>query len=322
MKLVSFTGDIALYRLLTTADFGVVVPIAFLAGIIKQFTDVGLHPSVIQRKDDPSPVRFARRVHLAPGAGDACRGHRRIRRPADAHGMDRCGRRSVDDPHLRHLHLAFGFSAGAGGAARASPALWSPGGRGHRRHGVVLQRRDRVRHRRVRGLEPDHRPCRSQHRLDAGGGRRAAVGANSNLADRRAPKLPSIRRAVSGRPARLDGQGLADSAPVAAHGRRGRHGTSELGGQDRVAAAHTDAAGVQGHPTHVCPDAGRHGAGAARRRANAQVERHRDAAGIRGSDRLRAGDRDLHLQRAMAAGDSGALRAGRQRRPGADQRSC
>ena len=47
MKLVSFTGDIALYRLLTTADFGVVVPIAFLAGIIKQFTDVGLQPSVI-----------------------------------------------------------------------------------------------------------------------------------------------------------------------------------------------------------------------------------------------------------------------------------
>lgn len=66
MKLVSFTGDIALYRLLTTADFGVVVPIAFLAGIIKQFTDVGLHPSVIQRRDDPgrSDLRAVFTLHL------------------------------------------------------------------------------------------------------------------------------------------------------------------------------------------------------------------------------------------------------------------
>ena len=66
MKLVSFAGDIALYRLLTTADFGVVVPIAFLAGIIKQFTDVGLHPSVIQRKDDPgqSDLRAVFTLHL------------------------------------------------------------------------------------------------------------------------------------------------------------------------------------------------------------------------------------------------------------------
>ena len=67
MKLVSFTGDIALYRLLMPADFGVVVPIAFLAGIIKQFTDVGLHPSLIQRKDDPgrSDLRAVFTVHLA-----------------------------------------------------------------------------------------------------------------------------------------------------------------------------------------------------------------------------------------------------------------
>ena len=66
MKLVSFTGDIALYRLLTTADFGVVVPIAFLAGIIKQFTDVGLHPSVIQRRDEPgrSDLRAVFTLHL------------------------------------------------------------------------------------------------------------------------------------------------------------------------------------------------------------------------------------------------------------------
>ena len=67
MKLVSFTGDIALYRLLVPGDFGVVVPIAFLAGIIKQFTDVGLHPSVIQRKDDPkrADLRAVFTLHLA-----------------------------------------------------------------------------------------------------------------------------------------------------------------------------------------------------------------------------------------------------------------
>ena len=53
MKLVSFAGDIALYRLLTPADFGVIVPIAFLAGIIKQFTDVGLHASLVQREREP-----------------------------------------------------------------------------------------------------------------------------------------------------------------------------------------------------------------------------------------------------------------------------
>ena len=67
MKLVSLTGDIALYRLLTLADFGVVVPIAFLAGLVKQFTDVGLHPSVIQRKDDPkrADLRAVFTLHLA-----------------------------------------------------------------------------------------------------------------------------------------------------------------------------------------------------------------------------------------------------------------
>ena len=66
MKLVSFAGDIALYRLLTLGDFGVVVPIAFLAGLIKQFTDVGLHPSVIQRKEDPGPadLRAVFTLHL------------------------------------------------------------------------------------------------------------------------------------------------------------------------------------------------------------------------------------------------------------------
>ena len=66
MKLVSFAGDIALYRLLTLGDFGVVVPIAFLAGLIKQFTDVGLQPSLIQRKEDPGPadLRAVFTLHL------------------------------------------------------------------------------------------------------------------------------------------------------------------------------------------------------------------------------------------------------------------
>ncbi len=54
MKLVSFAGDVALYRLLTPTDFGVIVPIAFLAGIVKQFTDVGLHASLIQREREPT----------------------------------------------------------------------------------------------------------------------------------------------------------------------------------------------------------------------------------------------------------------------------
>ena len=53
MKILAFVGDVALYRLLTPADFGVIVPIAFLAGMVKQFADVGLQPSLIQRKDEP-----------------------------------------------------------------------------------------------------------------------------------------------------------------------------------------------------------------------------------------------------------------------------
>jgi len=55
MKLLAFGGDIALYRLLTPADFGVIVPVAFLAGMAKQFADLGLQPSLIQRAAEPSP---------------------------------------------------------------------------------------------------------------------------------------------------------------------------------------------------------------------------------------------------------------------------
>lgn len=53
MKIVALVGTIALYRLLTPADFGVIVPIAFLAGLVKQFADLGLQPSLIQRGPEP-----------------------------------------------------------------------------------------------------------------------------------------------------------------------------------------------------------------------------------------------------------------------------
>lgn len=53
MKFVSFVGSIALFRLLTPADFGIIVPIAFLAGLVKQFADLGLQPSLIQRGSEP-----------------------------------------------------------------------------------------------------------------------------------------------------------------------------------------------------------------------------------------------------------------------------
>ena len=53
MRVLAFLGDIALYRLLTPADFGVIVPIAFLAGMVKQFADLGLQPGVIQRRREP-----------------------------------------------------------------------------------------------------------------------------------------------------------------------------------------------------------------------------------------------------------------------------
>ena len=81
MKLVSFAGDIALYRLLTLGDFGVVVPIAFLAGLIKQFTDVGLQPSLIQRKEDPGPADLRAVFTLHLGAGDRRHRHRGPCRP-------------------------------------------------------------------------------------------------------------------------------------------------------------------------------------------------------------------------------------------------
>ena len=53
MKIVAFTGNVVLFRLLTPADFGIIVPIAFLAGLIKQFADIGLQPSLIQRGPEP-----------------------------------------------------------------------------------------------------------------------------------------------------------------------------------------------------------------------------------------------------------------------------
>ncbi len=53
MRVVAFAGDVALYRLLLPEVFGLIVPVAFLAGIIKQFSDVGLGASLIQSPDEP-----------------------------------------------------------------------------------------------------------------------------------------------------------------------------------------------------------------------------------------------------------------------------
>ena len=53
MRILAFAGDVALYRLLLPEVFGLVVPIAFIAGIIKQFSDLGLAASLIQRSDEP-----------------------------------------------------------------------------------------------------------------------------------------------------------------------------------------------------------------------------------------------------------------------------
>ena len=53
MRILAFAGDIALYRLLLPEVFGLIVPVAFLAGIIKQFSEVGLAASLIQSPDEP-----------------------------------------------------------------------------------------------------------------------------------------------------------------------------------------------------------------------------------------------------------------------------
>ena len=67
MRILAFAGDIALYRLLLPAIFGLVVPVAFLAGIIKQFSDVGLAASLIQSPDEPEE-RDLRTVFTAQAA--------------------------------------------------------------------------------------------------------------------------------------------------------------------------------------------------------------------------------------------------------------
>ncbi len=54
LKMVAIVGFIALYRLLTPDDFGIILPIAFLAGLVKLFADVGLQPSLIQRGAEPT----------------------------------------------------------------------------------------------------------------------------------------------------------------------------------------------------------------------------------------------------------------------------
>lgn len=54
MRVLAFAGDVALYRLLLPEVFGLVVPIAFLAGIIKQFSDLGLAASLVQTPREPA----------------------------------------------------------------------------------------------------------------------------------------------------------------------------------------------------------------------------------------------------------------------------
>ena len=67
MRILAFAGDIALYRLLLPEVFGLIVPVAFLAGIIKQFSDVGLAASLIQSPDEPGE-RDLRTVFTAQAA--------------------------------------------------------------------------------------------------------------------------------------------------------------------------------------------------------------------------------------------------------------
>ena len=67
MRILAFAGDIALYRLLLPEVFGLIVPVAFLAGIIKQFSDVGLAASLIQSPDEPQE-RDLRTVFTAQAA--------------------------------------------------------------------------------------------------------------------------------------------------------------------------------------------------------------------------------------------------------------
>ena len=84
MRVVAFVGDVALYRLLLPEVFGLIVPVAFLAGIIKQFSDVGLGASLIQSPDEPEErdlrTVFSAQVLLV-GRG---RGIHNRRRPADS----------------------------------------------------------------------------------------------------------------------------------------------------------------------------------------------------------------------------------------------
>ena len=128
MKLVSFSGDIALYRLLTLGDFGVVVPIAFLAGLIKQFTDVGLQPSLIQRKEDPGPADLRAVFTLHLGLVTVASAIVVFAGPPMLTEWVGVDGRSLDDPGLRAVDLALGLSARAGGPARATLAVWSPRG--------------------------------------------------------------------------------------------------------------------------------------------------------------------------------------------------
>lgn len=53
MRVVAFGGDIILFRLIAPDVFGLVLPITFVAGIIKHFSDLGLAASLVQSQREP-----------------------------------------------------------------------------------------------------------------------------------------------------------------------------------------------------------------------------------------------------------------------------
>tara|TARA_B100001123_G_scaffold450473_1_gene621398 strand:- start:2266 stop:3738 length:1473 start_codon:yes stop_codon:yes gene_type:complete len=53
MRIVAFGGDIILFRLIAPDVFGLILPITFIAGIIKHFSDLGLAASLVQSQKEP-----------------------------------------------------------------------------------------------------------------------------------------------------------------------------------------------------------------------------------------------------------------------------
>ena len=288
MKLLAFAGDIALYRLLTPADFGVIVPIAFLAGMVKQFADLGLHPSLIQRKDEPgrdalravftaqlglvlvaaSVVFFAGPAMVAGLLGGAADPWMiRVFALSILLSAFRLVPAALLERHLRFGRLSAADIAGtlwyygAGiGFAIAAFNVWS----------LVI----------------------------------AHVGASIAatllvMAAQPWRPVPSLRVSAI-RPylnfgAQFQGSRLALMLKGRAHPavrapgvRRRDHRAAELGRQDRGAAAHVHPTGRAREPAGLLAYSGRSPTGPSGRRAHAQVERPPHAAGVRRGACLRA----------------------------------